>query len=58
MHKKFKIKMSGLNENKELILFENSKIRRKEHRGEWYYSVVDIIEILSESTKPRDYWYR
>lgn len=44
--------------NKELVLFENSKIRRQEYNGEWYYSIVDIIEILSESNKPRDYWYR
>ena len=25
-----------LEENKELVLFENSKIRRKEDKGEWY----------------------
>lgn len=45
-----------LQENKELVLFENSKIRRKEYKGEWYYSVVDIIEILSQSNRPRKYW--
>lgn len=45
-----------LKENKELVLFENSKIRRKEYKGEWYYSIVDIIEILSESNNPRRYW--
>lgn len=47
-----------LEENKELVLFENSKIRRQEYNGEWFYSIVDIIEILSESKNPRDYWYR
>ena len=26
--------------------------------GEWYYSIVDIIAILSESSNPRDYWYK
>lgn len=45
-------------ENKELILFENKKIRRQEYNGEWFYSIVDIIEILSGSINPRDYWYR
>lgn len=44
--------------NNNLILFENNKIRRQEYNEEWYYSVVDIIEILTESTNPRDYWYR
>lgn len=43
-------------ENKELVLFENRKIRRTEYNGEWFYSVVDIIEILSESPRPRKYW--
>lgn len=47
-----------LEDNKELVLFENSKIRRQEYNGEWFYSIVDIIEILSESKNPRDYWYR
>lgn len=47
-----------LKNNDELVLFENQKIRRTEYEGEWYYSIVDIIEILSESSKPRDYWYR
>lgn len=47
-----------LEEYKELVLFENSKIRRKEYNNEWYYSIVDIIEILTKSNKPRDYWYR
>lgn len=45
-----------LAENKELVLFENSRIRRKEYNGEWYYSIVDIIEILTESNRPRKYW--
>lgn len=44
--------------NKDLVLFENKKIRRQEHDGEWYYSIVDVIEILTESNNPRDYWYR
>lgn len=43
---------------KELVLFENAKIRRKMHNDEWYYSIVDIIEILTESDDPKDYWYR
>ena len=47
-----------LTENKELVLFENKKIRRCKYNDEWYYSVVDIIEAITESEKPRDYWYR
>lgn len=47
-----------IKENKELVLFENNKIRRKEYNDEWYYSIVDIIEILTESKNANDYWYR
>ena len=25
---------------------------------DYYFSIVDVIEVLTESTKPRDYWYR
>lgn len=45
-----------LNENKELVLFENSRIRRQMYNNEWYYSIVDIIEILTNSSRPRKYW--
>ena len=45
-----------LQENKDLVLFESRKIRRKEYKGEWFYSVVDIIEILTESKNPSAYW--
>ena len=47
-----------LKENNELVLFENRTIRRQEYNSEWYYSVVDVIEILTESKNPNDYWYR
>ena len=45
-----------IKENKELVLFENNKIRRKEYNDEWYYSIVDIIEILTKSERPEKYW--
>lgn len=46
----------SLKENKELILFESQKIRRQMFNGEWNYSVVDIIEILTNSKNPNTYW--
>lgn len=50
--------MNHIIESKELVLFENNKIRRQEYNGEWYYSIVDIIGTLTQSKNPRDYWYR
>lgn len=45
-----------IKENKELILFENSRIRRQMYNGEWNYSVIDIVSILTESKDPNAYW--
>jgi prophage antirepressor-like protein len=38
-------------------LFENKKIRSawNEDEEEWYFSVVDVIEALTDSTNPTDY---
>ncbi|MEG1989849.1 MAG: Bro-N domain-containing protein [Clostridia bacterium] len=45
-----------LKNNKDIALFENKKIRKEVHNNEWYFSVVDIIEILTESKIPKRYW--
>lgn len=39
-----------------IAVFEDKKIRRILHEGEWYFSVVDIVEVLTESSNPRRYW--
>ena len=39
-----------------LVVFEGTKIRRTWHEEQWYFSVVDIIQILTESDSPRQYW--
>ncbi len=45
-----------MEQNNKLVLFEDKPIRHIEHEGEMYYSVVDVIEILTESVSPRKYW--
>lgn len=41
-----------------LTIFNGSKIRRAwdGKKEKWYFSVVDIIEVLTGSTIPRKYW--
>jgi DNA-damage-inducible protein D len=39
-----------------LIVFEDKKIRRIWYNDEWYFSIVDIIAVLTESDNPRNYW--
>lgn len=40
-----------------IALFENKKIRsaRVEAEEKWYFSVVDIVGALTDSTNPTDY---
>ena len=48
-----------MSENNKLIaIFEERPVRRawNENEEKWYFSVVDIIGILSESADPRNYW--
>ena len=41
-----------------MIVFEGKKIRRIWHNEEWYFSVVDVVEILTDSLNARDYWFK
>ncbi len=42
-------------ENK-IAVFEDKKIRRILHKGEWFFSVIDVIRVLTESADPNRYW--
>ncbi|HEY5406294.1 MAG TPA: Bro-N domain-containing protein [Ginsengibacter sp.] len=39
-------------------LFESKKIRSQwdAEKETWYFSIVDVIEVLTDSTRPRKYW--
>jgi len=42
--------------NNDLSFFEDKKIRKVVYNGEWYYSIVDIVEILTNSKDSNAYW--
>jgi len=43
---------------KDIKIFESKKIRSSwdNEQEKWYFSIVDIIEILTDSPRPRKYW--
>ena len=43
---------------KSIAIFEDQPVRREwdEKKEKWYFSVVDIIKILTQSADPRNYW--
>ena len=44
--------------NKHLAIFEGKQIRRQwdDKSEKWYFSVVDVVGVLSNSLDPRNYW--
>jgi DNA-damage-inducible protein D len=40
----------------QLTLWGGKELRRVFHNNEWYFSVVDVIGAISETTQPRRYW--
>lgn len=43
---------------KDIKLFQSNQIRTvwNDEAGEWYFSVVDVVGALSESSNPNNYW--
>ncbi len=42
----------------EIKLYENKAIRSvwDNEKEEWYFSIVDVVGVLTESDNPRKYW--
>jgi len=47
-----------MEENESIKIFDNRSIRSlwDDEREEWYFSIVDIIAVLTDSVNPRKYW--
>ena len=47
-----------MNANDKIQLFENSRIRTAWNETEeaWYFSVVDVVQVLTDSVDGRKYW--
>jgi len=43
-------------ENSKLAIFKGKSIRKVIHQDEWWFSVVDVVEVLVESSVAKRYW--
>lgn len=47
-----------MTQKESIRLFEERKVRAiwDDEQEEWYFSIVDVISILTDSPNPRKYW--
>jgi len=39
-----------------IAIFKGKKVRKIIYNNEWWFSVIDVIEVLTQSDRPRKYW--
>ena len=39
-----------------IAIFKGKKVRKIIHKNEWWFSIIDIIEALTGTERPRKYW--
>ena len=45
-------------QNNQIALFKGKKIRKTIYNKEWWFSVIDVVEVLTDSVNSRDYWFK
>jgi len=45
-------------ESTKIVVFKGKKIRKTISQNEWWFSVIDVIAVLTDSANARDYWYK
>ena len=50
--------MAEVNDNSSIQLFEDQKIRTAwdAEKEKWYFSIIDVISVLTDTANPRRYW--
>ncbi len=41
-----------------IAIFQGKKVRKIIFQNEWWFSVVDVVEALTDSVNARDYWFK
>lgn len=45
-----------MEQDNKIVLFQEKEVRRIWHNEHWYFSVIDVIAILTDSPSPNTYW--
>ena len=40
------------------VIFKGKEVRRIFLDGKWWFSIIDVVAVLTDSGNPRDYWYK
>src|SRR3989338_3906023 len=43
-------------QSSKIAIFKGNQIRKTVYQGEWYFSIIDIVAVLTESPNSRRYW--
>ncbi|OGX19848.1 MAG: phage antirepressor protein [Omnitrophica WOR_2 bacterium GWC2_45_7] len=47
-----------MDQDTKIVIFKGKKIRKTLRNNEWWFSVVDVVGVLTDSENSRDYWYK
>ncbi len=45
-----------MTETTKIAIFRGKEIRKTIHNNEWWFSIIDVIEVLTENKRARKYW--
>ena len=48
--------LSGTHLSLKIVLFKGKKIRKTLFQNEWWFSIIDVIEALTNRIQPSKYW--
>ena len=50
------MKKNKLEETTKIALFRGKEVRKTIHKNKWWFSIIDIVEVLTNNKRPRKYW--
>ena len=52
------VDLNEITDDRELEFFFDDKVRKVWHKQEeeWFFSIIDICQVLTDSTNPKNYW--